>query len=126
MFKPSLNSTIALIVASSSLIGTVTSLTSRPSIFDFEILKYFKVFIHHPKAPKIVVVIWFPPLQGWVKCNTVGTSVGNPDIAACAGIFRNNLGANLGCFARYIGVANVLYDVVMGIILAIECVVDRN
>jgi hypothetical protein len=124
--KPSLNSTIALIMASSSLTGTVTSLTSSPSISDFEILKHFKVAIHHPKAPKIVEVIWSPPLQGWVKCNTDGTSVGNPGIAACAGIFRNNLGANLGCFAHYIGVANALYAEIMGIILAIECAVDRN
>jgi hypothetical protein len=86
--KPSLNTTIALIVASTSLTGTITSLTSGPSILDFEILKFFKVSIHHPKAPKIIEMIWSPPMHGWIKCNTDVTSVGNPGNAACAGIFR--------------------------------------
>ncbi|KAK2404238.1 hypothetical protein QL285_053601 [Trifolium repens] len=113
-------------MASSSLTGNVTSLTSGPAISDFEIVKFFKVSIHYPKAPNIVEVIWSPPLQGWIKCNTDDTFVGNPGIAACAGIFRNNLGANLGCFAHYIGLANALYAEIMGIILAIECAVDRN
>jgi hypothetical protein len=66
-----------------------TSLTSNSTISDFEILKFFKVVIHPPKAPRIIEVIWSPPLQGWCKCNTNGTSKGNPRQAACSGIFRN-------------------------------------
>ncbi|GAU25589.1 hypothetical protein TSUD_260230 [Trifolium subterraneum] len=124
--KPSLNSTIAVIVVVSTLTGNFTSLTSGPSISDFAILKYFKVSIHQPKALKIVEVIWAPPLCGWVKCNTDDTSVGNPDIAACADIFRNNNGANLGCFAHFIGPANACFAETMRIILAIECASDRN
>ncbi|KAK2434637.1 anaphase-promoting complex subunit [Trifolium repens] len=109
-----------------SLTGTLTSLTSGPSISNFEILKYFKISIHHPKAPKIIEVIWSPPKHGWIKCNTDGTSIGNPGNAACAGIFRNSHGANLGCFAHFIGIANALYAEIMGIILAIECAFEKN
>jgi hypothetical protein len=65
-----LNSTLSLIISISSLTGNITSLASGNSISDFIILKQFKVSINHPKAPSIVEVIWSPPLDGWVKCNT--------------------------------------------------------
>jgi hypothetical protein len=83
-------------------------------------VKFFKISIHHPKAPKIIEVIWSPPKHGWIKCNTDDTSIENTGNAACAGIFRNNHGANLGCFAHFIGIANALYAEIMRIILAFE------
>jgi hypothetical protein len=69
------------------LAGNVTSLASGSSTLDFTILKFFKINIHHPKTPNIVEVIWTPPLSGWIKCNIDGSSLGNPGVAASAGIF---------------------------------------
>ena len=31
-------------------------------------IKFFNVFVHHPKAQIIKEVIWSPPLQSWIKC----------------------------------------------------------
>ncbi|CAJ2637271.1 unnamed protein product [Trifolium pratense] len=91
--KPNLSSVISLII----------------SMADFVILKFFKVNLHPPKAPNIVEVIRTPPLIGRVKCNTDGSSFGNPGMATCAGIFRNHNGASLGCFAYNIGIATAFF-----------------
>ncbi|MCH92420.1 ribonuclease H protein [Trifolium medium] len=117
---PNLNSTISMISANVSLVGNYTSLTAGPSMTDFQILKFFNVTIHHSKAPKIIEVLWTPPLQGWLKCNTDGSSLGNPGLAASAGIFRNFKGENVGCFAMNIGIATAFYAELMAVILAIE------
>lgn len=61
-----------------------------------------------------------------MKSNTDGAPHGAPGPSACADIFRNNFGHNLGCFALNIGVSNALYAEVMGVILAIECAYDKN
>jgi hypothetical protein len=124
--KPNLNSTLSLIISSTSLAGNVTSQASSLSLSDFAIPKYFKVNIHHPKAPNIVEVFWTPPLIGWVKCNTDGSSFGNPGYAASAGIFRNHHGACLGCFVFNIGIATAFFAEFLGIIIAIECAYERN
>jgi hypothetical protein len=84
-------------------------------MLDFTILKFFKINIHHPKAPNIVEVIWTPPLSSWLKCNIDGSSLGNPGVAASAGIFRNHNGASLGCFASNIGIATSFFSEFMGI-----------
>jgi ribonuclease HI len=61
-----------------------------------------------------------------VKCNTDGSSLGNPGTAASGGIFRNHNGASLGCFACNIGIATAFFAEFLGIILAIEYAFDRN
>lgn len=66
------------------------------SMVDFSILKYFRVNGHVNKAPKIIQVTWYPPLQGWIKCNTDGACRGSSGLAACGGIFRNSLGLIIG------------------------------
>jgi hypothetical protein len=68
-----------------------------------------KISIHHSKAPRIIEVLWNPPLQGWLECNTDDTSLGNPGLAASACIFRNYKGENVGCFAMNIGNANATF-----------------
>jgi len=55
-----------------------------------------------------------------VKCNTHGASIGNPGPTACACIFRNNHGESKGGFAANLGIANALFEEIMGVILAIE------
>lgn len=98
-----------MITAQVSLSGNLTKLATGPAISDFLVLKAFKVETHHPRAPRIVEVIWQPPIPNWVKCNTDGAALGNPGLGACAGIFRNNLGENMGCFAQNLGVCNALF-----------------
>lgn len=118
---------IAMITAQVSLSGNLTKLATGPAISDFLVLKAFKVETHHPRAPRIVEVIWPPPIHNWVKCNTDGAALGNPGLGACAGIFRNNLGENyMGCFAQNLGVCNALFAKFMAVILAVECAHQRN
>jgi hypothetical protein len=124
--KPSLRNSISLITSNTSIAGNFTSQASGHSMIDFAILKFFKININHPKAPNIVEVIWAPPLSGWVKCNTDGSSLGNPGIAASAGIFRNHNGDSLGCFAYNVGTATAFFAEFMGIILAVECAFERS
>ncbi|GAU35907.1 hypothetical protein TSUD_69400 [Trifolium subterraneum] len=70
--------------------------------------------------------MWSPPLQGWYKCNTDGTSKGNPGQAACLGIYRNFKGEVIGCFAHNIGIATALVAEIMGVVLAIECASNKH
>ncbi|GAU47557.1 hypothetical protein TSUD_284240 [Trifolium subterraneum] len=124
--KPSWNSVTALIIAHVSLTGNQTVLSTGSSIADFQILKAFKVNIHPRRAPRIIEVIWHPPILGWVKCNTDGSSLGNPGPSACGGVFRNYRGDFIGCFAISIGTANALKAELWGIIFAIEVAFDRG
>jgi hypothetical protein len=86
--KPSLNVVFTMVCSSVSLSCNVTSLSAGPSMSEFTILKFFKVNLHRPKAQRILEVIWQPPLNGWIKCNTDGTSLGNPGLSACAGFSK--------------------------------------
>ena len=124
--KPNLNAAITKIISDVSLAGNSTKAVTGPSINDFKILKAFRVNTHHPNAPKVTEVIWHPPILQWIKFNTDGASLGNPGQAACVGIFRNRNGEGIGCFAVNLGLANAFYAELMGIILAVECAVNRN
>lgn len=57
---------------------TEASLVVRGTMFnnvrDLMIIKGFGVQCHPRKSPKIVEGRWFPPLEGWIKCNTDGVS----------------------------------------------------
>lgn len=61
-----------------------------------------------------------------MKCNTDGTTLETPGLEACAGIFRNNHGENMGCFANNLGVCNALFAEFMAVILAVECAYQTN
>ena len=60
------------------------------------------------KAPQIHEVTWLTPHAFQVKVNTDGAARGSPGLAGCGGIFRDNLGCCLGCFAGSMGVATTL------------------
>ncbi|CAJ2650982.1 unnamed protein product [Trifolium pratense] len=124
--KPNLTSIISQIIASVSLTGNCSTLSSNSSITNFSILKFFKINIHHVRPPKIIEVLWQPPMFGWYKCNTDGASLGNPGIAACSGIFRNHRGEMVSCFSKHLGLANALFAEAMGVILAIEHAYAQN
>ncbi|MCI17975.1 ribonuclease H protein, partial [Trifolium medium] len=76
------------------------------SISNFTVLKAFKVGTHHPKAPRILEIIWHPPILGWIKCNTDGSALGSPGPSACGGVFRDNNGKHLGSFVDFLGNSN--------------------
>lgn len=107
--KPSFRTTVNMIIASTSISGNLTSLTTTNSITDFVLLKAFNVNCHHSKAPKIIEVIFYPPMQSWIKCNTDGAALGSSGLAACGGIFKNCSGISLGYFAYNTGLANSVY-----------------
>jgi len=52
-----------MITAQVSLSGNSTKLATGPAISDFLVLKAFKVETQHPRAPRIVEVIWQPPIH---------------------------------------------------------------
>ncbi|XP_058745383.1 uncharacterized protein LOC131618104 [Vicia villosa] len=113
------NAIISSIIASVALTGNSTKLATGSSIYEFTILKAFSVQTNHPKAPQIIEVIWCPPFGQWLKCNTDGSALGSPGLSACAGIYRNNIGDCVGCFASHLGTQNSFFVELMAIILAI-------
>ena len=91
---------------------------------NFVILKKFNVTLHPPKAPKIIEVIWKPPINQWVKCNIDGSSTSNS--SACGGIFRNHDSNLLLCFAENTGACNAFHAELLGAMRAIELAKQYN
>lgn len=120
---------MTFVIANVSLSGNCTSLsTTGRSMSDFFILKAFNVSNHPQKAPKIIEVLWQPPIFNWIKCNTDGTTLGSHGQDACAGIFRNCNGDNFGMFCPqpWHIISNALNAGIMGVILAIETTHNNN
>ena len=51
-----------------------------------------------------IKVRWFHPPANWVKLNTDGSFIGNPDLAGGGGLIRNTNGEWVRGFARAIGI----------------------
>jgi hypothetical protein len=79
---------IAWILSNTSLAGNNPRRALSSSIRDFMILKSLNITIHPPLPSVIKEVIWHPPLEHWVKCNTDGAA--NNLTSFCAGIFKNH------------------------------------
>ena len=56
----------------------------------------------------------------WIKINTYGVAVKNPEKAAAGGIFRNSEGFCLGGFSQFLGNGNALYAELFAAMNAIE------
>jgi ribonuclease HI len=124
--KPIWNSVISWIIANVNLSGNEASKVTGSFILDFTVLKAFKVGIHHPKAPRILEIIWHPPILDWIKCNTDGSALGSPGPSACGGLFRDNNGNHLGSFADFLGDSIAFLAELSGIMRAIELAFDRG
>jgi hypothetical protein len=124
--KMSLNSTISLIIAGTSLSGNNTLKASSNSMRDFSILKKFRIEIHHPKTSTVREIFWYPPLPNWIKCNIDGASKGNLGQASCGDIFRNNASDFLLCFAEPLGFASSFLAELHGALRAIEVAHQMN
>lgn len=61
---------------------------------------------------------------GWIKVNTDGAAKGSPGHAGGGAIFRDKIGAVLGCFAEYYGVTDSfsaeLFAAMSAIYIAVE------
>jgi len=94
-------SAISNIISSVSLSCNLSNAVASSAISDFIILKKLNVCIHPPKAPRIIEVIWHPPIFQWIKCNTDGSSSNNT--SSCGGLFRDKDSKFILCFADNIG-----------------------
>jgi len=111
-------SSVSVISSNSNMAGNLTSKKASSSMYDFTILKKFNVNIHPPNAPKIIKVLWHPPILNWVKCNTDGSATSSS--LACGGIFRNNNAQFMLCFSENTGNGNTFFAELSGAMRAIE------
>lgn len=91
---------------------------SNSSIFDFTIINNFKAFIHPPNAPRIVEVIWQPPLKGWLNCNSDNSF--SFSLASCGSLFRGFNGEFLFGFVGLVDDSSFFHEQLWGFIHAID------
>jgi len=117
---------INLIISSVALSGNLSRTSGHCSIQDFSILKHFNIKVHPPDAPLIKEVIWSPPNNNWIKCNTDGASIANQMQSACGGIFRNSNSDCLGCFASNLGPGSAILAEFCAAMTAIEIADEKG
>lgn len=125
IFTP-LHSAIHLIVATVSLSGSLNSGHMFSSMEELRILHSLCIQGHRASAPSITPVLWHPPINHWIKCNTDGAAKGDPGPAGCEGIFRDHSATILGCFASNLGVSYSLHAELVGAMFAIELPFDKG
>ncbi|RHN73363.1 putative ribonuclease H-like domain, ankyrin repeat-containing domain-containing protein [Medicago truncatula] len=111
-------SSISTIISNVSLSSNLSQTVASSSITDFIIMKKFNVSIHPPKAPRIIEVVWHPPIFDWIKCNTDGAATNVS--SSCGGIFRNKDSMFLLCFAENTGIGSAYHAELSGAMRAIE------
>jgi ribonuclease HI len=74
----------------------------------------------------LIEVCWHPPLPGWIKCNIDGASSGNPEIASCGGVFRNNSAEFVFGFVEPLGFNSSYFAELCGAMKAIEIAYQNN
>jgi ribonuclease HI len=111
-------SSITSILSNTYFAGNNSKAVASSSITDFAVLKKFHVDIHPPKAPKIIEVLWHPPIFQWIKCNTDGSS--NDVTSSCGGIFSDKDLTFLCCFAENTGKGSAFHAELSGATRAIE------
>ena len=85
---------------------------------DFSFLDSFAVSPRCRRVKEIILVLWKTPTAPWLKVNTDGSVING--LAACGGLFRDNLGTFRGAFYCNVGAQSVSYAEVHDIISAIE------
>ncbi|KAG4989523.1 hypothetical protein JHK82_031847 [Glycine max] len=68
--------------------------------------------------PRIIPVSWYPPLCGWIKCNSDGS--GSFDPAASGGLFCDSQSSFLGGFALNVGITFVLHGELLTAMTTVE------
>lgn len=59
-----------------------------------------------PNGSTNKLVQWEKPPSSWTKLNTDGASLGNPGVAGCGGVVRDESGNRMAGFARRIGITS--------------------
>jgi ribonuclease HI len=112
------------IISAVTLSGNYTTKPSNSSVKDLIMLKKFNVNVHPTKPLSIKEVIWTPPLVGWIKCNTDGSS--NTTASSCGGIFRDSNSNFISCFAENIGGGSAYHAELSAIMRAVEIANQRR
>ncbi|XP_058776647.1 uncharacterized protein LOC131650967 [Vicia villosa] len=106
--------------------GNSTQKKGSNAILDFQFLKSFNINVNPPKAFLVKEFLWHPPILHWIKCNTDGAASGEPQRAACGGIYRDHTGMHKGSFSKFLGPGNAFLAELFGAILAIEIARQKN
>ncbi|XP_058763565.1 uncharacterized protein LOC131637016 [Vicia villosa] len=117
---------ISNIAARDKMVGTLTSKKSHSYVSSFSILKAFDIDIHQRNPLTTVEFIWCPPNRGWIKCNIDGVASGNPYLATCGGLFRDDKVTHLTSFGVFLGNGSSVFAEFMAAILAIEKAKEMN
>lgn len=89
-------------------------------------MKNLKATINNPKSPSILEVVYHPPMQSWIKCNTNGASNGNPGMSSCGGIFINHEATCISYFAEPFGNSTSYLAELCGAMIAIKIASENN
>jgi len=117
-------SAISNIISNVSLSCNLSNAVPSSAISDFIILKKLNVCIHPPKAPRIIEVIWHPPIFQWIKCNTDGSASNNT--SSCGGLFRDKDSKFILYFADNTGSGSAYNAELSGAMRAIEVATQHN
>ncbi|KAL2334220.1 hypothetical protein Fmac_015433 [Flemingia macrophylla] len=118
------SSTQALLASISRSISLSSNLMDCKTRFwnDRRLLVKFNIrltFVPH-KIPK--QVMWYPPLEGFIKCNSDRGSLGCPGHSITRSIFRDSKGNFLGAYASYVGIHSTLEAELMSVMITMDYV----
>ena len=105
--------------------GGISKGTINNVVLDLLIIKKFGVPCRCKKAPIISEVIWYPPLRGWIKCNTNGLSKPSGQ-AAYGGPFPNCRGFVCGVFVKNLGIHTAFFAEFYAVLYAVEYAFQRG
>ncbi|KAL6126962.1 hypothetical protein ACLB2K_075007 [Fragaria x ananassa] len=72
------------------------------------------------RAPRVIEVVWHPPVIGWVKINSDGAWKHAEGVGGFGAVFRDFKGHVLGAFSSNIDIPSSVAAEVMAVIVAIE------
>ncbi|KAL6222077.1 hypothetical protein ACLB2K_005469 [Fragaria x ananassa] len=84
------------------------------------IIKSFSAECRLRRAPRVIEVVWHPPVIGWVKINSDGVWKHAEGVGGFGAVFRDFKGHVLGAFSSNIDIPSSVAAEVMTIIVAIE------
>ena len=90
------------------------------SVQDLRIIKSFGAECRLGRAPRVIEVVWHPPVIGWVKINSDGAWKHAEGVGGFGAVFRDFKGHVLGAFSSNIDIPSSVAAEVMAVIVAIE------
>ncbi|KAL6208489.1 hypothetical protein ACLB2K_019438 [Fragaria x ananassa] len=90
------------------------------SVQNLRIIKSFGAECRLGRAPRVIEVVWHPPVIGWVKINSDGAWKHAEGVDGFGAVFRDFKGHVLGAFSSNIDIPSSVAAEVMTVIVAIE------